>query len=60
MLGWIKRKAQIAILKSMDEDIERFIAGIKGGSALEVGMIVVQATNNRNFLLDKGINLLKP
>ena len=37
MLGWIKRKAQIAILKSMDEDIERFIAGIKGGSALEVG-----------------------
>jgi hypothetical protein len=60
MLGWIKRKVQIASLKSQNEDIDRFIAGVRGADALQVGMIVAVATTHRNVLLSKGINLLDP
>jgi hypothetical protein len=50
MFGWVKRRAQIAIIKSFDQDIDRFISGLKGMSAQEVAGIVVFAAHWRNAL----------
>jgi hypothetical protein len=61
MFGWLKRKAQLKIIASMEQDISRFIAGLKGASAQEVGMIVLGANHWRNVLESKfGWNLDHP
>jgi len=50
MFGWLKRKAQLKIISTMEQDINRFIMGLKGASPPEVGMVVVFANHWRNVL----------
>ncbi len=61
MFGWLKRKAEIAIVSSQTTDIERFILGLKGGSPREVGAIVAMSAHWRNLLeAEYGWNLDAP
>ena len=50
MFGWLKRKAELKIISTMEEDINRLILGLKGGSPSEVGMVVVFTNHWRNVL----------
>jgi hypothetical protein len=60
MFKWMKRKAELAIVKSAKEDIDRFISMVRGISAEEVGLVVATATHYRNALAKEGIDLLHP
>jgi hypothetical protein len=50
MFGWLKRRIQMAVVNSFDQDIDRFISGLKGAGDSEVGAIVACATHWRNVL----------
>ena len=50
MLSWFKRKAQKKITATFEDEINRFILGLQGGSASEVGSIVAVANHCRNHL----------
>lgn len=60
MFKWMKRKAELAIVKSAKEDIERFVSMVKGASAEQVGLVVAMATHYRNALAKEGVDLLRP
>ena len=60
MFKWMKRKAQLAIVKSAKEDIERFVSMVKGASAEQVGLVVAMATHYRHAMARDGIDLLRP
>jgi hypothetical protein len=50
MFGWLKRRVELAVVNSRDQDIDRFIRGLKGASSPEVGAIVACAAHWRNVL----------
>jgi len=50
MFGWLKRKAQLKIVAAQEQDINRFILGLKGASPQEVGATVAIANHWRNLL----------
>lgn len=56
----MKRKAQLAIVKSSTEDIERFISILKGTDARQMCLVVAMATQYRNALAKEGVDLLQP
>ena len=53
MFGWLKRKAELKIISTMQEDINRFILGLRGGSPSEIGTVVVFANQWRNQLEER-------
>jgi hypothetical protein len=40
MLNWLKRRAQIAVIDAGQQDIDRFIEGLRGASSTEVGTVL--------------------
>ena len=42
--NWLKRKVQIASANAAQEDLERFIASLRGASDEELGMLIATAT----------------
>jgi hypothetical protein len=50
MFGWLKRQVQVAVANSFDQDIDRFIRGLKGAGDSEVGAVVACAAHWRNTL----------
>ena len=46
MFGWLKRKTQLAMIRSMDEDIERFIISLRGADEERFGMVVAMADSS--------------
>jgi hypothetical protein len=50
MFGWLKRRVEIAVASSYDQDIDRFIRGLKGAGDSEVGAMVACAAHWRNIL----------
>jgi len=50
MLGWLKRRAELASLRSATEDLDRFLAGLQGATSEEMGMLVaIAAVLRANF-----------
>lgn len=60
MFNWLKRKAQLAIIRSAEEDIDRFIASLRGADVEDLRMIVAVATHWRHVFSADGIDLLDP
>jgi hypothetical protein len=60
VFNWLKRKTQLAVIKSADEDIDRFIASLRGADPSELNMIVALATHWRNAFALDGFELLDP
>lgn len=61
MLGWLKRKVQIASINAMGADIDRFLLGLRGASAEEIGGILACTYHWMGFLERKfGWNLDHP
>jgi hypothetical protein len=61
MFGWLKRKAQIASVNAMATDIDRFVMGLRGASAEEIGGILASTYHWMEFLERKfGWNLDHP
>lgn len=60
MFRWLKRKGQLAILRTMNEDIDRFLVSLEGMDAEAIGMVVACATHWRNVFSKDGINLREP
>ena len=54
MLNWLKRRTQLAGLRAATEDIERYLAYLRGGSPSELGMLVAIATILRMNLRREG------
>jgi hypothetical protein len=50
MFGWLKRRAQLAVISSFETDIDRFILGLRGASSSELGCIVALTSHWRNAL----------
>ena len=50
MFGWLKRKVQISSLNAIEEDLDRFLLGLKGSDSSELGLIVAVASHWRNRL----------
>jgi hypothetical protein len=60
MFNWLKRKVEMSVAKSHDQDIDRFISFLRGADLQEVSMVVAMATHFRNGLSRSGINVLDP
>lgn len=60
MLGWFKRKVELASIKASEQDIDRFIASLRGANLDELSVIVALATHWRNTFEKDGIDLLDP
>ena len=55
MLGsWLKRRVQLAAVKSGREDLERFVESLRGQSDFELGMLVAHAAVIRVSLREFG------
>lgn len=55
MLGWLKRRAELASLRAATEDLDRFLAGLQGATSEELGVLVAIATFLRANLRKEGI-----
>jgi hypothetical protein len=55
VFGWLKRRAELASLRAATEDMERFLAGLQGGTSEEMGGVVATATLIRLYLREEGI-----
>ena len=40
MFQWLKRKAQIASVRAMETDLDRFLLGLKGANSVELGIVL--------------------
>ena len=60
MFNWLKRKAQLAVINSAEQDIDRFLASLRGASVEELSLIVALATHWRNVFEGDGVELLDP
>ena len=61
MYRWLKRRAEISLLKQMNDDLDRFLLGLKGGDNRDVACVVATAAHIRNNILrDDGVDLLQP
>ena len=60
MFHWLKRRAQLAIIKSAEQDIDRLLSSLRGASLDDLGMIVALTTHWRNVFDQDGIDLLDP
>jgi hypothetical protein len=60
VFGWLKRKAQLAVISAAEKDIDRFLASLRGADLDQLGMIVAVATHWRNAFKRDGIGLLDP
>lgn len=55
MIGnWFKRKIQISSANAAKEDLERFVASLRGASDEELGMLIATATTIRVRLMQSG------
>jgi hypothetical protein len=55
MIGnWLKRKTQLAVVKSGREDLERFVSSLRGFTDEELGLLVANATIIRLRLIAAG------
>jgi len=52
--NWLKRKVQIASANAAQEDLERFIASLRGASDEELGILIATATIIRVRLTQSG------
>jgi len=55
MLGWLKRRAELASLRAATEDLDRFVARLQGATSEELGMVVAIATILRTNFRSEGI-----
>lgn len=55
MLGWMKRKVEMASVKSATKDIERQITMLKGADDDDLGLLIASATFYRFFLEQNGV-----
>ncbi len=55
MLGWLKRRAELASLRAATEDVDRFLAGLQGATPEELGTLVAVATFLRINFRNEGI-----
>jgi hypothetical protein len=55
MLTWLRRKAQLVIVKSGREDLERFVESLRGQSAQKIGTLLVVAASVRIALRQSGV-----
>ena len=55
MLSWLRRKAQLAIVKGGREDLERFVYSLRGQSGAELGTLLVVAASVRIALRQSGV-----
>jgi hypothetical protein len=60
MFNWLGRKAQLQTFAAAEQDISRFISGLRAANDYEVGAIVAMATHWRNVFVRDGIELLDP
>lgn len=60
MFRWLKRRAEIAVLRQMEEDIDRFLAGLRGADSSELGMVVAVATHWRRIFEEDNVDFLDP
>lgn len=59
MFAWLRRRTQLASLRSATEDVDRVIATLQGMTAGEIGMLVALATFIRINLRSDGIDLVQ-
>jgi hypothetical protein len=55
MLGWLKRRAELASLRAATQDLDRFLAHLQGATSEELGMVVAIATILRINFRNEGI-----
>ncbi len=61
MFGWLKRRMEMRFTAAMENDIRRFVAGLRGASAEEIGLLLLIANHWRRILEQEfGWNLDHP
>ena len=60
MFSWLKRKVELRAIQAAEEDIERFLKGLRGSDLEEIAMVAAVATHWRNVFAAQGIDLLHP
>jgi hypothetical protein len=60
VFDWLKRKVQIKAVQAAEEDIERFLKGLRGSRIEELAMITAVATHWRIVFATQDIDLLDP
>ena len=53
MMGWLRRRAQMSIARSMREDLQRYANYLRGGTSSEVAEVLALATTARLVLTDQ-------
>jgi len=50
MFGWLKRRARIAVVNSLNADLERFLLSLRGAEPMEIGGVLALACHWRGKL----------